>query len=167
VAAVVLVVAGVSVVAWQLLKPNNHITANATWTLKLNGKISETIDANTLIQLTKASANGGASWTDSDGYIYFGIPLWILVGRVDDTQPSGFNSTLADLGYLVRVKGSDGFYRDLTSASVKMNNDIIVVYEMDGKALPSNAYPLELVGAVPNKGWMVRLIAEIDIIFPS
>ncbi|MGD0805138.1 MAG: hypothetical protein ABSA11_13820 [Candidatus Bathyarchaeia archaeon] len=39
--------------------------------------------------------------------------------------------------------------------------------KMDGKALPSNEYPLELVWGVPNKGWMVRLIAEIDIIFPS
>ena len=149
-------------------KPKNvveddAIIASATWTLHLKGKISEPIDAKTLIQYTKASPNGGASWTDTDGHAWFGIPLWSLLGRVDDSQPLSYNSTYADAGYTVTVKAGDGFSKDFASATLKNNNDIILAYKMDGKALPSDQAPLKLVGKTLTKGQMVKSIVEIDL----
>ena len=143
------------------------IIANATWTLHLHGKMSEPIDAKTLIQYTLASPGGGSSWTDTSGNVWVGIPLWSLVGRVDDNQPSGFNSTLADSGYTVRVKASDGYSADFTSASIKMNNNIILAYKMNEKALPSGSAPLETVGSAITKKQMVKSVVEIDLIFPG
>ena len=143
------------------------IIANATWTLHLHGTMSEPVDAKTLIQYTLASPGGGSSWTDSSGNVWVGIPLWSLVGRVDDNLPSGFNSTLADRGYTVRVKASDGYSADFASADIKMNNNIILAYKMNGKALPSGSAPLETVGSAITKKQMVKSVVEIDLIFPG
>ncbi len=146
---------------------DNALFANATWMVHLHGKMSEPITASSLIQYTAASPNGGASWTDSAGNVYFGIPLWDLIGRVDDNQPSSFNMTLANLGYNVQVKASDGYTQTFTSATLKMNNDIIVAYKMNGKPLPTSSAPVEIVGSAITKQQMVKSVVEIDLIFPS
>jgi DMSO/TMAO reductase YedYZ molybdopterin-dependent catalytic subunit len=74
-----------------------------------------------------------------------------------------YNSTYADLGYTVTVKASDNFSKDFPSATLKMNNDIILAYKMDGKALPDDSAPLKLVGKTLTKGQMVKSIVEIDL----
>ena len=146
---------------------DDAIIANATWSLHMHGAVSEMVDASTLIQYTKSSPNGGTSWTDSTGNVYFGVPLWYLVGRVDDSQPSSFNSTLADKGYTITVKASDGYSTQFASSDVKMNNGIILAYKMNDKALPAGSGPLMIVGSAIAKKQMVKSVAEIDLTFPG
>lgn len=157
--------------ATQPSTEDTDIIAAATWSLKLSGKINETMTAKTFIEGAICSwADHNASWTDADGHKWVGIQLWYLLGRVDDSLTHGanaFNRTLADKGYTIRVKASDGFSKDFDIATVKLSNDFIIAYKMDGKALTETDAPLKLVGTNLTKGQMVKKIAEIDIIFPS
>jgi DMSO/TMAO reductase YedYZ molybdopterin-dependent catalytic subunit len=145
-----------------------EIINNATWSLKLVGVKNETLTAKTFIEGAICDdSKHGASWIDSSGQKWFGLPLWTLVGRVDDSNthgPNAFNRTLADLGYNVRVKAGDGFSKDYNSTFVKLNNDLIIAYKVDGKALSGSDAPLKLVGLGLSKGQMVKNVGEIEII---
>ena len=52
----------------------------------------------------------GKNWTDAQGHVWSGIPLWYLVGYVDDADTMGhvYNDALADQGYEVHVANSNG-----------------------------------------------------------
>ena len=108
-------------------------------------------------------AGHGATWTDDDGHVWSGMPLWVLCGWVDDankhdygTDP--FRDDLADAGYNVTVidYGADGvkgtgddFSTTFNSSFVKRNRNIIVADEIDGAPLPKDGktWPLKLVGS--------------------
>ncbi len=149
---------------------DTDIIANATWSLKLTGHLNETLSAKTFIEGSICDDSVHlASWTDADGHIWAGMPLWYLVGRVDDADIHGagaFNRTLADEGYIVRVIASDGFSQDLNSTLVKENNDIFVAYKVDGKALGEDSAPLRVVGPNLTKKQMIRKLVEISLVFP-
>ena len=139
------------------------------WTLTLDGVLNEALDRATF----ESGANcHPASWTDSEDQEWTGIPLWLLVGRVDDMNVhqtnetyKAFNRTLADQGYNVSVIAADGYKIELNSTRVKLNNDIIVANELDGIPLPEKYWPLKLVGANLTKSEMIRNIATIKIVF--
>ncbi|MBN1682011.1 molybdopterin-dependent oxidoreductase [Candidatus Bathyarchaeota archaeon] len=145
------------------------IINNATWSLKLIGAVNETLTARAFIEGAICDdSKHGESWTDSSSQKWFGLPLWTLLGRVDDNNmhgPEAFNRTLADEDYTVRVKASDGFYKDFNSTFVKLNNDLIIAYKVDGKALSGSDAPIKLVGPTLTKGQMIKNISEIEIIF--
>jgi hypothetical protein len=138
------------------------------WTLKLNGAISGDIDSGTF-ESGAAPGCHGVSWTDEKGRTWSGIPLWLLVGWVDDEIKHGddgsFNDALADSGYEIKVTASDGYSLTLNSADVKRNDDIIVANELNGMPLPEKCWPLRLVGPNLSKQDWVDGIAEIELIF--
>ena len=153
----------ISIEDWERIFANMRTAKKAFSTLA--GKLQRAGDFSSMMD-----ADHNASWIDSDGHKWVGMPLWYLLGRVDDSLSHGtnaFNRTLADKGYTVRVKASDGFSKDFDVAAVKLSSDFIVAYKMDGKALADADAPLKLVGPNLTKGQMVKKIAEIDIIFPS
>ncbi|MDD5288388.1 MAG: molybdopterin-dependent oxidoreductase [Dehalococcoidales bacterium] len=146
------------------------IPAPAVWTLKLEGAISEEMDAATF-ESGAAPGCHGESWTDTENRVWTGIPLWRLVGYMDDVTPhdkkTGFNDELADNGaYTVQVIASDGFSQTFAAAQVKHNDKWIIAYERDGAALPENQFPLRLVGEGLTKGQMVGKIMTIKLVFP-
>ena len=122
------------------------------WTLELEGKVGETI---TQAYFEKGLVCTGADhyreWTDHEGRIWSGIPLWVLVGAIDDIESRGghwgFNDQLAQDGYSVRVVAGDGFAKTLASQDVARNDDYIIASKCDGKELTGSAGPLRLVGA--------------------
>ncbi len=139
------------------------------WTLTLEGALSEEMDRATF----ESGANcHSANWTDSEDQEYTGIPLWLLLGRVDDMNVhetnetyKAFNRTLADEGYIVRIIAADGYELELNGTRVKLNNDIIVASKLNGMSLPEKYWPLKLVGANLTKSEMIRNIAKIKIVF--
>lgn len=141
------------------------------WNLTLKGAFTEVMSRSTFIEGAECEyANHTYSWVDEEAQTWSGIPLWYLVGRVDDELdhgPNAFNRTLADSGYVVRVYASDGYNKDFESAAVKLNNDIILAYSMDGGPLPEKYFPLRIVGPELSGGQMVRNVVEIEIIFPG
>jgi len=111
----------------------------------------------------------GVKWTDDQNRVWEGIPLWYLVGRVDDTDThkgDAFNDAVADTGYEVQLIAADGFTLKLTSAEVKRNDALIVAFKRDGNQLPENQWPLRLVGATLEKSQMIGQISTIKLVFP-
>jgi len=142
--------------------------AVAEYTLTLNGTIFRIMDRATL---ESGVACHGENWTDSTtGITWTGIPLWYLVGAIDDQnahEDNAFNRTLADLGYTVRIIAADGYFLDLNSSFVKLNNDVLLANLENGTVLETKYWPLRLVGAEVAKGQMIRNVVEIQLIFPE
>ncbi len=143
---------------------------SSDWTLNLNGSIQRTI--------TKSYFESGLSWsghratyTDASGNNWEGMPLWRLVGYVDDGNEhagASFNNTLADLGYTVRVIADDGFSKTFTSQEIAESSNYIVANTLNGSTLPAqingkNVWPLKLVGTNATGGKSVGNITEIRL----
>jgi hypothetical protein len=84
------------------------------WVLQLRGAINEDLTYNQFAAMA-AKKGVGASWTDGSSNVWAGIPLWRLVGLVDDKNPATFASGLATKGYSIQVVGIDGFTATLAS----------------------------------------------------
>ena len=138
------------------------------WTLHLEGAMREDIDRATF-ESGAAPKCHGVKYVDDEGRKWKGIPLWLLVGRVDDEnihESGAFNDELADRGYEVKVTASDGYSYTFNSADIKRNDDIIVAYKMNGEPLPEKYWPLRVVGPDLTGKQKVGQIAEIELIFP-
>ena len=135
------------------------------WFLQLDGAISEKMDRATFESGAAPNCHT-ASWTDEKAQQWVGIPLWLMVGRVDDTiahEGPGYNDGLADMGYTIDVVASDGYTVSFDSARVKRNDNIIVAYLVNGNPLPDKYYPLRMVGSDLAKNEMVGMIAQIVV----
>jgi hypothetical protein len=141
-------------------------SAVADWTLVLTGPYSD--------NMTRASFESGlncheANWTDSHYSVWSGMPLWYLIGWVDDKGDINrmeFNDTLAKQGYTVEVISGNGAYVKFNSLRVMRNSNIIVANRLNGAPLPEPYWPLRLVGSELSTEEMLCNIVEIQIIFP-
>jgi len=140
------------------------------WALKLDGAIVENMDQATF-ESGAAIGCHGVNWTDDQGHAWEGIPLWYLVGRVDDPvdthKGDAFSDALADAGYEVQLIASDNFTLRLTSAEVKRNDALIVAYKCDSSPLPEIQWPLRLVGTTLQKSQMIGQLVTIKLVFPG
>jgi hypothetical protein len=143
--------------------------AVADWTLALVGPYSD--------NMTRASFESGlncktesheANWTDSHNNVWSGMPLWFLIGWIDDKGDINrmeFNDTLAKQGYTVKVISGNGGYREFASLRVLRNWNIIVANRLNGAPLPEPYWPLKLVGSELSDDEMLCNIVEIQIVF--
>ena len=148
------------------------IPAIREYTLKLTGEISEVMDRATFESGAKCpdtTPNHRGVYEDEDGGIWTGIPVWLLVGRIDDTithTANAYNRELADVNaYTVQIVAGDGYTVELNSSYVKLNQNIILANELNGQVLPDKYWPLRLVGSDLSKGQMTRNVAEIKLVF--
>lgn len=140
-----------------------------TWKLKLHGALMQPVDRASFQSCASPSCHG-TSWKDSDGQNWVGVPLWYLVGEVDDAnshEANSYNDILADSGYKVDVVGSDGFAVTLESVSIKRNGNMLVAYLVNDAELPEKYYPLRLVGSDLKTGQMVGKIDMIVVHVPE
>jgi hypothetical protein len=112
------------------------------------------------------------NWTDTNNNVWTGIPLWLLIGRVDDNNPHtttnyvrAFNDSLAIAGYKIKIITGTGYFREFNSTFVMRNSNIIVANRLNGAALPEPYWPLRLVGSALMVSEMISNIAEIQVIF--
>jgi DMSO/TMAO reductase YedYZ molybdopterin-dependent catalytic subunit len=135
----------------------------AGWELGLSGAMTTTL---TPSDFQAEAAEYPASWEHPDsGDTYSGVPLWWLVGLVDDENPDAFNDDLADLGYQVKVIALDGYFYTFGISDVARNDNIIVASAMNDEPLPDDEYPLRLVGdALISGGQRVKQIARIELL---
>ena len=140
-----------------------------TWKLKLHGALMQPVDRASFQSCSSPSCHG-VSWKDENGQNWVGVPLWYLVGEVDDANShdkGSFNDALADAGYKVDVVGSDGFTVTLDSVSIKRNGNMLVAYLVNEAELPEKYYPLRLVGSDLKTGQMVGKIEMIVVHVPE
>ncbi|MFO7151805.1 MAG: S-layer homology domain-containing protein [Bacillota bacterium] len=145
------------------------------WTLKLDGRdiggleyeVSKTYFEHALS--CQFGANHKASYTDSQGRVWEGMPLWFLVGFVDDEDQhssTAFNDDLAKAGYDVIITASDGFSVTLDSRDIMRNSDYIVANTLNGTTFPesSSYWPLRLVGPNVKGATSISKITSIKLV---
>jgi hypothetical protein len=77
------------------------------------------------------------------------VPLWLVVGSVDDTRTHGsgaFNAALARKGYRVELIGSTGATAFLGSRDLLRHKNWLLAGKVDGGELTPVDFPLRLVG---------------------
>ena len=139
--------------------------AGATWSLDLQGAINSPVDRASFQSCGSPSCHG-TSWVDPNGQNWVGVPLWLLVGQVDDANThldGAYNDTLADAGYTIDLVSSEGTTLTLDSAAIKRNNSILVADQVNGAELPDQYYPLRLVGSGVQSGQMAGKITRIIV----
>lgn len=137
------------------------------WTLRLEGKLTEDMDRGTFESGANEKCHK-AVFTDEKAQEWQGIPLWLLVGRVDDDvkhDDGAYNDDLADKGYTVEVVASDGYSVTFDSARVKRNDQLMVAFLVNGNPLTEKDFPLKLVGSDVQKKEGVGAIAKIIVHF--
>jgi hypothetical protein len=143
------------------------------WALLLEGALIENMTRGTFesgVNCIEHSIN----WTDSNNNVWTGLPLWLLVGRVDDSDVHetnstvrAFNDTLALQGYTVKVITGQGYSCEFNSTRVMRNPNIIVANRLNGAPLPDPYWPLKLVGSGLLSNETLSNVVEIQIIFPG
>jgi DMSO/TMAO reductase YedYZ molybdopterin-dependent catalytic subunit len=139
-----------------------------TWTLDLQGAISSPVSLDSYQSCGSPSCHG-VSWQDENGQTWVGVPLWLLVGEVDDGDShteNAFNHTLADAGYTIDVVGGNGQTITLDSQTIKENNDILVAFMVNDGDLPEQYYPLRMVGSGLQNSQMIGQISRITVNVP-
>jgi len=133
----------------------------AEWTLNIEGLTGETMDRGTF----ESGANcHEAEWTDDEGRVWSGIPLWLLAGRLDGGPSHGddsYDDAAAEAGYTIEVIAADGYSATIDSDLFHRNEAIIVANAVDGEALPEEDFPLRLVGDGLSGGEMVSQIVSL------
>jgi len=139
------------------------------WALFLKGALTENMTrAYFESGLNCKTANHVANWTDGNNNMWSGMPLWYLIGWIDDKgdiNKMEFNDTLAIQGYTVRVINGKGDYVEFNSTRVMRNPNIIAANTLNGDPLPEFYWPLKLVGSGLSDDEMICNIVEIQIIF--
>ena len=145
------------------------------WTLSLTGAKNTSVTKTFFEQGLACPASGHQKfWTDADGNVWGGVPLWVLVSMVDDNPDVGpdhfnFNDSIAAQGYSVKVTSGDGWDTTLSSQNIARNNSIIVANTLNGQPLPlltsagKRSWPLHLKGEAVFGGQQVGNITKIEL----
>ena len=135
------------------------------WTLALEGITIEEMDRGTFESCAAATCHG-AAWKDEMAQEWKGVPLYLLVARVDDDIRHGddaYNKAFVAAGYTVQVVAADGYAATLDSSKVDKNNNLIVAFSANGNPLEDKYFPLRLVGSDATKKELVGQIAKIIV----
>ncbi len=108
---------------------------SGSYNLNLTGKITDVLSQT---EFEAGVACHDVTWTDDDGNVWQGVPLWLFCGWVDDRiphGPDGFNDNQAAAGYKIIVKAGDGYAKEFASADVARTNDYIIANTVNGTPL--------------------------------
>lgn len=137
------------------------------WTVHLEGNLVEDMDRGTL-ESCLAEGCHQSTWTDDHAQRWTGVPLWLLLGYVDDEEKHGdyaYQEELAQQGYMVEVTAADGYSVSFDSQRLNRNDKIIVAAQVNENPLDEEYFPLRLVGEELSKKEMVGQIAKIQLDF--
>lgn len=155
------VIDGHWMVKWVSRMELREVAAN--WYLHLEGVLTEEMDRATFESGSSPHCHL-KSWKDENGDEWMGMPLWYLLGRVDDEnrhESRAFDEDLAEAGYTITITAADGYSVELASQDASFNDEWIVASQVNGEPLSDKNYPLRLVGTGLTKGQMVGAIESI------
>jgi DMSO/TMAO reductase YedYZ molybdopterin-dependent catalytic subunit len=140
------------------------------WKLKAVGGIEDAYERGT-IESCSAPQCHGASWTDDKAQEWVGVPLYILVGGVDDENKhegtAAYNTDLVRAGYTVDVIASDGYTVSFDALRLLGNKNILLAYKVNDNPLAEKYFPLRLVGSDLEKNEMAGMITELKLNLPK
>ena len=145
------------------------------WTLELDGQdiggikydVSKTYFEQALT--CQFGANHKANYNDDEGQVWEGMPLWFLVGFVDDEDMhsnNAFNNDLALNGYQIVITAKDGHSVTIDSADIIRNSNYIIANSVDGVLLDESGddWPLKLVGPAVTGSKSISKITSIKLV---
>ena len=139
-----------------------------SWTLDLTGAVNSPVIRDSY-QSCGAPGCHGTLWTDENGQDWVGVPLWLLVGEVDDSDVHSdvaYNRTLADAGYTIDIVSKNGNTITLDSQKIKEDNQVMIAHLVNDGELPDIYYPLRLVGSSVQADQMIGQISQIIVNVP-
>jgi len=150
-------------------------TGTGSWTLQLSGAKTASVSKAYFEQgLACPDSGHHQTWTDADGNVWGGVPLWLLVAMVDDDPDVGplhlnFNDDLAAKDYKVTVVAGDGYSVTFDSSAIARNSGYLVANTLNGQPLPlktasgKDSWPLHLKGSAVSGGKQVGNIVKIEL----
>jgi DMSO/TMAO reductase YedYZ molybdopterin-dependent catalytic subunit len=154
----------------------------SSYSLRLSGAVEKIFSRWDLESAVACPCHAQAVSSTHKGetHTYIGLPLWRLLAYVDDeVSPEGFgikydessfNWEKAKAGYLVEIRGKDGFSQTIPSSFLAGNDLCILALKIDGRFLSEEeGGPLLFVwddrAAVPENLKRVKWVTEIVIHF--
>lgn len=128
------------------------------WTLAMLGEVGDTITQQEFEDGLACTQSGHlVEWTDTSNNVWSGVPLWVLLGAVDDIELANhwtFNDAVAaDTNYTVNVIAGDGYSRTFSGWDLARNDGYIVANRKNGTELTeADGYPLKLNGEAITSG---------------
>ena len=143
-------------------------TVGDTWALDVNGALSSTVTRDSFESCGSPSCHG-KTYQDENGQTWLGVPLWILVGDVDDADDhseTAYNVELAEKGYDIELISEDGESVTLDGSAIIKDNQVILANKVNDAELPDLFFPLRLVGTNVDQAKMLGKISEIVVDVP-
>ena len=114
-------------------------------------------------------ADHKATYTDSKGRVWEGMPLWFFAGFVDDADqhsPNAYNVTKAMNGYNILITGRDGYTTTIPSENIIRSSNYLVANSLNGSHIDEidENWPLRFTGANVNGSMTVKGVASIKLI---
>ncbi|WP_067049542.1 PGF-pre-PGF domain-containing protein [Methanofollis ethanolicus] len=148
--------------------------AEPTWNLQLDGAIDKTISKGYFESglACTMGANHEKSYTDSKGREWSGMPLWFLLGYVDDENfhtGKSFNDTLAAEGYAIHIVGKDGSETIIDSRDAMYSDKYILANSLNGMHIAGDDenWPLRLVGENVSGMDTIKGVVKVSFIPPN
>jgi hypothetical protein len=133
------------------------------WEVELSGTLSEEF-SKTDYEILEGYYQ--ASYTNNTGATWIGVPLWRIIGRIDDGTPRGeaaFNESKSNSGYEVWITAGDDYSKNITSSLISKNDKIILASQMNSAELPEKNRPVWVVGEGLKTSQMVFNVIKIEI----
>ena len=140
-------------------------TVGETWVLDLNGAISSPVTRDSY-QSCAAPSCHGTLYQDENGQDWVGVPIWLLVGEVDDADSHSevaYNRLLADTGYAIDIINKNGDTITLDSKAIKEDNQVLLANSVNEGELPDMYYPLRLVGSNVQSDQMIGQVTSVVV----
>ena len=134
------------------------------WEIELSGAISETF---TKTDFEMLEFYYSSSVVNDTGSVWSGVPLWHIVGRIDDDGPirgeGVFNETKNKEGYEIKITAGDSYSNTITSSLIAKNDKIILVSKINDLPLSDDKKPVRIFGEGLKKSQMVGNIVKIEL----
>ena len=113
-------------------------------------------------------ANHKATYTDSKGRVWEGMPLWFFAGFVDDADQhsaNAFNESKALAGYNIVITGIDGYNTTISSNNIIRSSNYLVANSLNGTHIPDGDenWPLRFTGANVSGSMTVKGVKSIRL----
>ena len=136
--------------------------------LKIKGKKQQTSTLDRASYLSCAAPGcHGAAWTDKADAVWTGVPLFLIMGRVDGGKShdyGAYNEALALKGYRIKLTSASGKSVIIGSKVIRNRARDLLANKLDGADLGASLYPLRFVGPDVKSSQFLGRITKIQML---
>ena len=152
-----------------------YSSPESDWTLELDGRdiggVNYTVSKPFLEEAIACQfgADHKATYTDSKGRVWEGMPLWFFAGFVDDADQhskDAYNETKAQAGYNIVITGKDGYNTTISSKDIIRSSNYLVANSLNDTHIADSDenWPLRFTGVSVNGSMTVKGVSSIKLI---